>query len=80
MIDVFGGAALSGFGIDCDKWAKRYGLEPFSAPCDSCGAVLKTTIPIAVGSLRGLRAPMCTCGCGRPPYCVVESRMRDLLG
>lgn len=58
----------------------RYGLTPFTAPCQECGERLTTTIPIAYGTLRGLRAPRCVCGNERTPYAVVrDPRHGDLL-
>ena len=59
-------------GADPDKWADRYGLLPFSTPCIDCGQELRTTIPFAQGSLRGLIAPKCSCG-SEPPYCIVSA-------
>lgn len=67
-------------GQDPQAWALRYGLEPFSHPCDSCGATMTTSIPFACGSLRGLLAPACACGNRYPPYCLVRAPGRgDLL-
>lgn len=71
---------LSVLGADPEKWAAKFGLEPFSAPCSECGSILTTTIPCARGQLRGLRAPTCECGNKRTPYCLVrDSRFGDLL-
>lgn len=67
-------------GADPAAWARRYDIEPLTAPCDACGALLTTTIPIAQGTLRGLRAPTCACGHERTPWCVVrDPKAGDLL-
>jgi hypothetical protein len=59
-------------GADPVRWAKRYGIEPFTAPCYGCDAPLTTSIPFACENLRGLVAPACGCGTdARPPYGVV---------
>lgn len=55
------------------KWAKRWGIEPFTTECYRCGAPATSSIPFAAGSLRGLIAPVCTCGHPTPPYCVVRA-------
>lgn len=61
-------------GADPTRWAARYGIEPFSHPCNQCGTELSTTIPFAFQSLRGLMAPQCaTCGNAHTPYCAVSS-------
>ncbi len=66
---------LDGFlvvhGADADRWARRHGVEPFTTPCEPCGSVKTTTIPIARGKLRGLMAPRCECGDPSDTYCVV---------
>lgn len=68
------------YGIDPIKWADRFGLLPFTAPCDKCGASLTTSLPFFYSSLRGLRAPQCSCGNKRTPYCVVrDKRFGDLF-
>lgn len=72
------GQFLSMFGADPARWAKRFSLDPFTAPCGECGAPLETTVPIACGDLRGLRAPACKCGNVHTPYCVVAAH-GDLL-
>ncbi len=59
------------FGVDPAKWARRYGLEPFTVGCKECGLAMSTTIPVARGKLRGLLAPVCECGNADTPYCVV---------
>jgi hypothetical protein len=67
-------------GIDAQQWAKRYAIEPASAPCSLCGAELTTSIPFAFGGLRGLVAPTCSCGNVGTPYCLVSaSPQADLL-
>lgn len=67
-------------GQDPDEWAQRYGIEPFTHPCSRCDAPLTTTIPFACGSLRGLLAPVCSCGNELTPYCVVrDPKHGDLL-
>lgn len=65
-------------GQDPEAWAARFGIEPFTHPCDGCGEPLSTTLPFASGELRGLIAPRCACGNDAPPYCVVGAR-RDVL-
>ncbi len=59
-------------GTDGTRWAERYSIEPLSAPCIYCGASLKTTLPFACGSLRGLVAERCDCGNENTPYCLVR--------
>jgi len=54
-------------------WAERWGIEPFSHPCNECGLLLTTSVPFAVGTLRGLVAPRCVCGNERTPWCVVRA-------
>lgn len=66
-------------GIDAEAWAKRYGIEPASAPCYHCDEELHTSIPFAVGRLRGLVAPVCGCGNTSTPYCVVSAEPGDVL-
>jgi hypothetical protein len=66
-------------GADPKRWAARYGIEPFTAPCADCGAALTTSIPLVVGRLRGLVAPRCVCGNDRPPYCVVGLDLADIF-
>lgn len=67
-------------GVDPKRWAARYDIEPFSAPCDACGAMLTTTVPFVSSSLRGLRAPQCACGNDTTPYAVVRDyRAGDLF-
>lgn len=50
------------YGISAEAWARRYGIQPFSTPCQ-CGEILTTTLPFARGTLRGLQAPECKNGC-----------------
>lgn len=67
-------------GVTADEWTQRYGVEPYSHPCSRCGLVLTTTEPFAKGTLRGLRAPTCSCGNERTPYVVVrDPRHGDLF-
>lgn len=67
-------------GVDPTRWAKRYGIEPFSHACSSCGQLLTTSIPIAFESLRGLLAPTCSCGDENTPYCFVrDPKIGDLF-
>src|SRR4051794_14752016 len=67
-------------GITAERWAARYDIEPFEHPCHECGATLRTSIPFAVGQLRGLMAPPCVCGDQNTPYCLVrDARFGDLL-
>ena len=67
-------------GTTAEAWCARYDLEPFDAPCSSCGAVVRTTIPFAYRTLRGLIAPQCQCGTTDRPYCVVRApKHGDLL-
>jgi hypothetical protein len=66
-------------GADPVKWAKRWGIEPGSAPCYFCKAELTTSIPFAVDGLRGLVAPTCACGNKNTPYCVVAAKGGDIL-
>jgi hypothetical protein len=63
---------LIAFGVDANRWAARYGIEPFSHPCIECGAALTTTLPFAQGTLRGLVAPQCECGNKNTPYELVR--------
>ena len=35
-------------GTTAEAWCARYDLEPFDAPCSSCGAVVRTTIPFNI--------------------------------
>lgn len=51
-------------------WAERHSVEPFSHPCEGCGAERTTTVPFAWGVWRGLVAPLCPCGHPRPIFCV----------
>jgi hypothetical protein len=71
---------LSILGADPLRWAQRFGIEAFAAPCSECGRSLETTVPCANSTLRGLRAPRCVCGNERTPYCVVrDPRFGDLF-
>ncbi len=58
-------------GADPQRWAERHGFEPFESPCIECGALLKTTLPMTWGALRGMRAPTCSCGNDNTPYGVM---------
>ncbi len=63
-----------------ERWADRWGIEPFSAECHVCDRLLTTTVPFACGTLRGLVAPECECGNELTPYCVVRDfRHGDLF-
>lgn len=65
-------------GTTPEEWAARWQLEPFTTACRRCKAPLTTSLPFAIGELRGLVAPQCSCGNPNPPYCVVGAK-RDLL-
>lgn len=58
--------------VDAKTWAARHGIMPFETTCHACGAVKRTTIPIASGRLRGLAAEACACGDDAKTYCVVS--------
>lgn len=60
-------------GMDPKKWAARFGIEPFTTPCDACGEALTTSIPFFFETLRGLVAPDCSCGNKNTPYCLVRA-------
>ena len=60
-------------GVTAAHWTRRYGVEPFTAPCQDCGRPLTTTIPFAQGPLRGLKAPQCVCGQNSAPYALLLS-------
>lgn len=67
-------------GISAEAWARRYDIEPCSAPCQDCGVMRTTTVPFACGQLRGLMAPKCECGQEGVPYCLVrDPRHGDLF-
>jgi len=57
------------YGLDPKQWAARHGIEPFSAPCQDCGVVQETILPMMHGPYRGL-AIDCQCG-SHVPYCLV---------
>lgn len=59
-------------GISVERWARRWSLHAFTHPCIDCGAPRTTSIPFVQGTLRGLRAPTCTCGNGQGPFCLVR--------
>ncbi len=69
---------LAVHGADPVRWAKRHGIEPFTAPCYVCERPLTTSVPFAYGRLRGLKAPACECGDERGPYCVVMDDLGDI--
>ena len=58
--------------VEAESWAVRHSILPFETPCHACGAVKRTTIPIASGRLRGLAAEPCGCGDTSLTYCVVS--------
>lgn len=62
---------LIAYGVDPVRWADRHRIEPFTAPCYSCGRDRTTVLPFAQGRLRGLIAEPCPCGHPSPPYCLV---------
>ena len=70
-------------GADPEQWAKRWGLELVTAPCQACGAARRTDVPIAGGKLRGLESSPCkACGdASGVPYCVrpTSGGMEDYL-
>lgn len=70
---------LVAHGVDASKWASRFGIDPASAPCYQCGVELHTTLPFAVGNMRGLMSPACECGFTGTPYCLVGAK-GDLFG
>lgn len=59
------------------KWMRKWGVEPFTAPCTECGKPLTTTLPLAHASgMRGLSAPPCACGSKEtPPFCIAWDTM-----
>lgn len=57
-------------GADPVRWAKRHNLVPFTAACFKCNAPCSTTLPLVSGPMRGLIAPLCSCGHPYPPYCL----------
>ncbi len=61
-------------GADPQRWMQRYDLQPFSSPCSGCGAERTVSIPIASGKLRGLIAPLCSCGSLDAPYCWMSTQ------
>ncbi len=80
MITRLGQSLLSVFCADWSQFARRFGIEPFAAPCSVCGALIETSIPIARGTLRGLAAPDCICGNKSTHYALVrDPRFGDLL-
>lgn len=66
-------------GADPERWARRYGIAPFTHPCAGCGASCTTSIPFAAGDHRGLIAPVCACGHPTPPYALVRADGGDIL-
>ena len=58
--------------VDYLKWSDRYKIEPLTHNCDRCQKPQTTTIPIAKGSLRGLKASPCECGNPNIIYCFVQ--------
>lgn len=59
--------------VEPGSWASRHGIEPAFADCYRCGTETHTCIAIAIGDLRGLIAPLCSCGHPNPPYCLVRA-------
>jgi hypothetical protein len=59
------------YGINPKRWAVKFGIEPITAPCQNCGKVAETTLPIVMGPYRGL-AIDCPCG-SHVPYCFVAA-------
>jgi hypothetical protein len=59
-------------GTTAEDWARRYEIIPVEHPCGVCGAPCKTTLPFAIGELRGLMSPPCKCGNKKTPYCLVR--------
>jgi len=77
---MIGEAKLIVYGVTAEQWTARYGVQPYSHPCSRCGLVLTTIEPFVKGTLRGLRAPTCSCGNERTPYVVVrDPRHGDLF-
>jgi hypothetical protein len=68
------------YGVSTEEWMRRYGVEPFTAPCQDCGTPLTTTIPFVEGTLRGLKAPRCVCGQDQAPYALVLEGPHGLAG
>lgn len=66
-------------GADPERWAKRYGIEPFTHPCIVCGESCTTSIPFAARGFRGLIAPRCACGHRTTPYALVRADGGDLI-
>lgn len=58
-------------GGDPVRWAKRYGIEPFTHPCKTCGRPLTTDTPFRYGKHSGLIAAPCVCGDTAPPYALI---------
>lgn len=58
------------YGINPKRWASRFGIEPITAPCQNCGKLIETTLPLIFESFRGL-AIDCSCG-SHVPYCFVH--------
>lgn len=59
--------------VDEETWKRRYGLEAFSTQCSGCKKMVRTTRPFAYKAWRGLVAPLCSCGCENPPYCLIST-------
>jgi len=53
-------------GVDPLKWMKKHDIEAFTAPCQDCGKVQSTMLPMIFGRQPGL-AIDCACG-SHVPY------------
>lgn len=60
-------------GVTVEAWTKRWGLQPFSAPCYKCKRTCTTTLPFVQGTLIGLQAPPCECGHPTPPFSLMRN-------
>ena len=53
--------------VNYKEWAKKYGIQIDSYPCEKCGKILTPNIPFASGEWRGLRTEEHECG---PKYVI----------